>query len=714
MSSVKKITKNSVLLEIGTEEIPSSYIKPVMEQMKVYVEKSLSRHKLEFGEVRVYSTPVRLAVYIQNVESKSPDRTEEMLGPSLKAGKDNNGNFTQAAKGFASKHSIKPDKLKVKNSEKGEYFYIVKNIPGEKAESILTSCFNELIPNLNFPKTMIWEKSGFRFARPIRTLIALYGNKVLKMNIAGVKSGKVTNILHTSIAKKVVIKNPDKYVETLRNNCVLVDNERREKEIESKIGKTVERIKGEIYDKGSAAKALIKEVNYLVEHPVAILGSFDKKYLDLPEEVLIDCLRIKQKCFAVKNEKGLTNNFIGIRNGISEHNSVVQEGYERVLTARLEDAEFFFKKDTSTTLHSKVEKLKGVVFQQKLGTVFDKIQRIKKLSDYISDLAFKSIDKKDISRACDLSKADLVTDMVFEYPELQGVIGRIYAQKDGEKPEVCNAIKEHYHPYGAGGGVPSQELGVVVSLADKFDSLAGYFAIGINSTSSADPYGLRRVSGGIIRLLWNSKINISLAKIVEKAFQGLPQNLNTSDNKNKLAEFFRQRIENFLEQNDFTVYEIQSILSIGFDDIFDIRKRINAQLKMLKSEDFSDLAGAFKRASNILKQAEKSSLKFSNIPDRSLFETEEETSLFDDIQKIEKETQLLINEGDYEKALESIVAIKPSIDSFFDKVMVMVENEPVKLNRLSLLKYSLKPSSRILDFSFLSGFDRVVAKLIDK
>ncbi|MCK9583200.1 MAG: glycine--tRNA ligase subunit beta, partial [Endomicrobiales bacterium] len=364
------------LLEIGFEEIPAAYIQPAMAQAKTLCEKLLAENALNAQEIEIFATARRITLLISGLAEKSAERTEEFVGPSLKAGIDANGGFTGAAKGFASKHGIKPEALLKVQTEKGEYLAVKKVIPGEKTQNLLSVIFTAIISQLYFPKTMVWEGSGFRFARPLRNIVALFGDKTVKLQLAGVKASNTTFGLHTSGTKSIAIKSPEKYLSTLRNNCIIASTIERRTALVKAVSSAAKRLKCiAIPDED-----LFDEVNFLVEHPVAVVGNFDEKYLSIPKEVLINCMRKKQKFFALENEQGeLTNNFIGIRNGISEYQDVVRDGYERVLKARLADAEFFFNKDTATPLFNKVEKLNGVVFQKELGTVYEKMQRVIKI-----------------------------------------------------------------------------------------------------------------------------------------------------------------------------------------------------------------------------------------------------------------------------------------------------------------------------------------------
>ena len=692
------------LLEIGSEELPASYVEPALAQLLESIKKSLEQNQLPYQEIKGFATPRRLSVLIKKLNEKSAERTEEYSGPTLNIAKDAQGNFTQAAQGFAAKYNCPVEKLVIKKKEKGEYVCVEKKIPGRKAEDILKEVFPEAIKKISFPKSMVWEESLFSFARPIRNILAIFGNKVIKFSLAGVKTNNITYGLHTISRKKITISSPEKYETELRNNLVLVDPEKRKLEIKKVIEHSTKHFKGEAL----VDEDLLAEINYLIEHPVAVAGVFDQKYLKLPQEVLINCMRKKQKFFPVMNKGILTNNFIGIRNGISENQNVVKEGYERVLSARLSDAEFFFHQDTRTPLESKIEKLKGVVFHQKLGTVYEKLQRVKIIAQFINDKLSEGkpapcVDKAVLEQACNLSKADLVTEMVFEYPEMQGTVGRIYAEYEKLPKEVSKAIEEHYKPLTADGKLPVSETGIIIALADKIDTLAGYFSIGILPSGSADPYALRRLAAGVLRIILEKKLPVSIKDVINVSIKNMEQNKIMTNNQalSQLMDFFRSRLENILETEGCKFDEIRAVLALGFDDLKDVQERLDALKKIRKMPDFEPLAAAFKRTANILKQAKKNNFAVSDTVDENLFKEEAEKKLYLSIRNIEGKVKTFMEAKDYMSVLKEMVTIKPDVDDFFIKVMVMAEDSLLRQNRLSILKYIENLFFKVLDFSQL-------------
>lgn len=701
------MTKN-VLLEIGAEEIPSSYIAPALEQMKKFAEEMLNTAMLEHGEIKTFSTPRRLILTIDNVEEKSKDSVQEFNGPSEKAGKDENGNWSRALMGFAGKHQVAPEKLVVKETPKGRYYTYSKKIKGEKATKILAEIFPAIIQKIYFPKTMVWESSCLKFARPIRTVVALYGDMVIKFALANgaIKSSNKTIGLHTLTTKPVVINSADNYKETLQNNCVLVDQNERKQRIISSINEVADTISA----KAILDESLVDEVNNLVEYPTAVLCKFNEKYLKLPSEVLITCLKKQQKCFAVKDSTGkLTNYFINVRNGKSENLDIVRAGYEKVVVARLEDSVFFYDNDIKKSFESSLERLKGLIFQKEIGTVYEKLGRIKNVAKFINEENKLNINNETLNRVIDLSKTDLVSEMVFEYPELQGIMGRIYSKVAGESDEISNAIEQHYWPLSASGTLPENILSTVVSLADKIDTVAADFAIGLEPSGSADPYGLRRMAIGIVRMIRQYLPETDFEKIIDTALACMPEQIKQKDTfataKQRLVKFFWSRIENIYENEGYKFDEVKAVIipsqKIGLRFIGDIAKKLDALQNLRKENSFESITTIFKRASNILNQAKKQKLNVFDNVKADLLNEEPERSLYNKYVEVDKELDGLLANKDYINAINKLNDIKPYLDNFFEKVMVMCEDESIKINRISLINYITEKFNSFVNLSSL-------------
>lgn len=701
------MAKNA-LLEIGTEEIPASYIAPALEQMKKIATDMLTVIGLKFDDITTYSTPRRLILIVNNIAEKSEDKIQEFNGPAVKAGKDGNNNWTQAVLGFSKKHNINPEQLTVKDTDKGQYYCHTQKIKGIKTQEALSNIFPELIKKIYFPKTMVWESSLMKFARPVRSIVAMYDDKVIKFSLANdtLKSSNKTIGLHTLTTKPVIIDNVNNYKTILQNNCVLIDQSERRNRIISSISDVVNTISC----KAILDDELIDEVNQLVEYPTAVLCKFDEKYLKLPAEVLITCMKKKQKCFAVKDENGkLTNYFIGIRNGKSEHLNVVRVGYEKVVVARLADSEFFYDNDLKKTLEGSLERLKGLVFQKEIGTVYEKLSRIKALAQFITNENHLSCDTNAVNKVVDLSKTDLVSEMVFEYPELQGIMGRIYANVKGQPQDISQAIEQHYWPLSASGKLPENLLSSVISLADKIDTLSADFAIGFEPSGSADPYGLRRIAIGIIRMIVEYIPNANIEKIIDESLNNLPEKikqLETFKNaKERLIKFLWNRIENIYENSGYKFDEVKAVIlpaqQNGFNNLGDIKIKLSFLQQARNQSSFEPIITIFKRANNIVQQAKKQNLQISENINSQLLQEDAEKKLYEQYILIDKQLKELLKNKNYSQALNKLNDIKPYLDNFFENVMVMCDDNALKINRISLISGIIKGFNSFVDLSVL-------------
>jgi glycyl-tRNA synthetase beta chain len=724
----KEAALKDALLEIYTEEIPASFLPPALEQAKELAEKNLAENRLTFKSVKTYATPRRIAVIIEGLPEKTDDEKQEIIGPNEKIAFDENKKPTKAALGFLKSNAAPPEDLKVVETPRGRYACIVKVTPGTDASKILPGVFEKIITGLNFRKNMTWEPTKFRFARPIRNILAIFGSRPLKMSLAGLKANAATYGLYVLTSKKIKITEPQKYLVVLRNNYIIADHVRRREIIRELSEQALKNILGkqspEILHFGEQAlkkilklkpvagltESLLDEINFLIESPVAVLCSFDEKYLGLPREILDNCIK-KQKFIPVYSGDELTNHFIGIRNGISEHQDIVREGYQRVLSARLADASCFYKHDSSVMLEDRVQKLAGVMFQEKIGTMLEKVNRIAEISVWLAGSlrhSYPGINEetmRGIDRTANLCKADLLTKVVYEYPELQGTAGRLYAALTGEKEEVARGIEEHLWPLTGQGELPSTVTGIIVSLADKMDTLAGDFAAGLIPTGSADPYALRRQAAGILRIIIEKNADINLRKLANKAIELLPTSITQDKVKiiELLFDFFKQRFETLLEDKGFSFDEIRAVLVCGFDNPIDALKRIEAIASVRKMSDFEPLLIGYKRAANIVKQAEQKKFdsNANGAVDESKLAEPEEKALYEKVTSVEKETAPLLQAKDYKEVLSRLVALRSAIDLFFDKVMVMAEDSSVRSNRLSLLKRIVNLFLKVGDISIL-------------
>ena len=701
-----KENKKNALLEVGKEEIPFSYIEPALRQIEKFVLEAFNTFGLKCETFKTYATSRRLVLIVENLVKESDDRIEYILGPSLKVAKDERGEYTQAARGFALKNGVSPEKLVLKSTDKGDYLSFFKKTKSERTEKLLSMVFPELIRGISFPKTMLWEESGFKFARPIRNIVALYGSKVIKFKIADVISSNWTMGPHTYNGEKIKIDLPENYLLIMKNKSVIVEQNERRETIKKSMEFVSRNVGNIVVD-----ESLIDEVNYLVEYPSAILCSFDKKYLNLPFEVLSVCMKRSQKCFLVNDKNNnLLNYFVGIRNGVSKYQEVVKEGYEKVLAARLADAKFFYDNDLKNGLKYNIEKLKDVVLHNEIGTVYEKIERVKRIASLFNKEFNMQIDEDTLEKAVMFSKSDLLSEMVFEYPELQGTIGKIYAFELGESEDVALSIEQHYWPLVASGELPSNNVALLVSLSDKIDTLVTYFTIGLEPSGSADPYGLRRVGIGFVRMVMEKLANCDLEYVMRKIFEFLPKNIvNNIKSENtyeKLVSFLCQRIENIFEMEGYNPCEVKAVtnvlkLNYGIKNLGTLRLKLNALRNAKLRCDFSSITILFKRMVNIVNQAKKQNINISVVIREDLLILDVEKTVFNVAKRLKIEVERHILKEEYSEIFDKAVKIKPLIDNFFEKVMIMTENEMVKSNRISLINYIKDIFDEFINFSHL-------------
>ncbi|MCK5543849.1 MAG: glycine--tRNA ligase subunit beta [Desulfobulbaceae bacterium] len=682
---------HELLFEIGTEELPAGFIMPALENIKNILTKKLSDFSLKFGEIKTVATPRRLTVSISDLTDRQPDSIEEITGPPKKAAYDADGNPTKAALGFAKSRNASVDDLKVVATPKGEYLMLVSEKKGKETIAILPELLVELIRELPFPKSMRWGTGSTSFARPIQWLLALYGGNVVRFQIENISSGNITKGHRFMAPDPFEVKDFTNYLDKLRKAHVMADISERRNGLMKEINQAARQAEGTILPDDE----LIEIVTQLVETPHAICGTFEKRFLDLPSNVLITAMREHQKYFAVINENNkLLPNFIAVNNTMVKDAKLGAEGHQRVLRARLEDALFFFREDKKRPLADRVADLSGVIFQAKLGTLLEKTERITKLAGLMAEKLAPDLTET-VKRTARLSKSDLLTAMVNEFPTLQGVMGWDYAILDGEKMEVANGILEHYRPIRAGSELPDGIPGTLVSMADRLDSIAGCFGIGQVPTGTTDPYGLRRLSLGLLHIIQDKSFSISLSEFVEKALDLFEDKL-TEDKKRtqkNILEFIKARFANDLISEGVPAEAVEAVTSISFDDVVDCRKKIEALMSISSQPAFTLLAGSFKRVMNIIKDHDDTSV------DRGLLTETAEQSLYETYLAVADESEPLLEEKKYDQALETILKMKEPVDTFFDDVMVMSEDLRIRNNRLSLLTAISRLFLKIGDFS---------------
>lgn len=669
-----------LLFEIGTEELPAGFIKPALAQLAQTFASKAAELKLQHGAVETKGTPRRLALLVRDLEERQPDIHEELVGPSVKAGIGPDGEFSKAAIGFARSKGADPAELKRVDTPKGEYLLLVREVKGKQTSELLSDLLYQLLTALSFPKSMKWGANHHAFARPIQWLLPLFGSDVIAVEHEGISSSNLTRGHRFHANTDIAIADVSEYEQTLLDNDVIVDIADRRALVIKEITSAVEQS-----DIGRNARVAVDEglvdlVTNLVEIPYGVCGTFDEKFLQVPDEVLITSMREHQKYFPVVDEDGvLLPGFVAVNNTCVKDVSITRKGHERVLRARLEDALFFFKGDCAGKLEDKRNRLDGIIFQAKLGTMLEKTERLIKLSALLCEKI--GIDQKeDAGRAAQLCKADLISDMVGEFPSLQGVMGRAYAQNDGEKETVAIAIEEHYMPKRAGAALPGSELGAIVGLADRIDTIAGCFGIGQVPTGTADPFGLRRLSLAVLNIITSRGYRLSLSEIMHKALALYGDKVDGSgETVDRICGFIKGRFENDCVSKGADGAVVEAVTVVGFDDVCDVLDRIEALSDIKKDEAFPLLASAYKRIRNIIKENQGTEV------DPELFGEDAERKLYVVLGEVQAEMEKLLAQNDYPASLKAMLKMKEPVDTFFDDVMVMADDEKVKQNRLNLL-----------------------------
>lgn len=688
-----------LLFEIGTEEIPAGYVPPALEQLRKIATESLTDHRIPFGEIQTLGTPRRITLSIKDIKTLQKSQETEVVGPPKRVAYDENGEPTKAAIGFAKTQGVELSALRIVETERGEYVAASKLETGEPTQTVLQRLLPEWIAALRFPKTMRWETKSeegqafARFARPIRWLVALLGDEVINCAYGDVDAGRVT-YGHRSLHPEpitLVSASLDTYSEALRTADVIVcPNERRE---------TIkEQVTTILKAEGCLPKLddeLLDTVNYIVENPQPIVGNFSESHLEIPPEVLITAMKKHQRYFPMwKDDTALAAKFITISNGTDSNIDGVRHGNERVLHARLNDAEFFYREDQKTSLADKVERLGAVIFHAKLGSLLEKAERMKALVAFLAQLASQklAIEKpgtqlelaettvRHAERAAWLCKADLTTHMVIEFPSLQGITGKYYAQSSGETAPVATAIAEHYQPLGANTPLPETEVGTIVSIADKIDTIVGYFGIEERPTGSQDPYSLRRHALGTIRILQDRQLPLSLDAVVEKACS-LYKVALADDTQTSVLNFIKERLRVILVQTQKYAPDLaDAVLAVGDVDIIDILKRASALAEFRLTPNFEAVYNALNRVLRILPENAPETV------DATLLHDDAEKQLHELITEVEPNFKQRIQERNYAKLLTQLAVLQPAIDTFFDEVLVMAKEPTLRANRLALLK----------------------------
>jgi len=697
------------LLEIGCEEIPARMIQQANQELQKRVHELLKNNRLEpAGEVTRAETPRRLSVIVSGIPATQPDTQEQLTGPATKvAYKD--GEPTSAAHAFAKKAGVDVSKLEKVSTPKGEYLAATVLNKGRSAKEILAELLPKEISAIYWPKNMYWRANKpERFVRPVRWIIALLDGDVVPLEFGGIQAGQMSRGHRILGPRNVSVASPTQYIEVLRNAHVMARSSEREHRIRKALDAATRTIAGARWREDAE---LLETVINLTEWPAAILGSFDKQFLSLPEEVLVTVMRDHQKYFAVEDAGGtLAPHFLAVLNTEGDPSGLIRHGNERVLRARFNDARFFWDTDQKIPLTSRVEMLKAVTFQKDFGSRYSKTERVVRLVESLSGKLTKAglkVDSAAAKQATQLAQTDLTAELVKEFTELQGIIGGLYAKAQGLPQTVADAIYDQYKPQSMEDSAPRTLEGAVLSIADKADSIAGMFALGLVPSGSKDPFALRRQANGIVKTVAEHKSPLDLTQLMSEArvaYTGSEAEkkftLSGDAYQHAITGFFRERLEFYLREVQGLAYDVvNATLAVGANDVVDAIARAAAVAKVRPSADFESISTAFKRIKNILRQAEEAKKQVADPFEVKALQEAEEKSLAALVPDVAQKVKKLSSEKQYEPALVEISRLRPAVDAFFDKVMVMVDDEKLRANRLGLLRTLLREFSSIADFS---------------
>ena len=689
----------TLLLEIGTEEIPAGYIEPALAALASMLAQKLADARIGHGRIQTYGTPRRLSVTVAELAARQKRLTSEVLGPPRKAGYDSDGRPTTAAVKFAEKLGLPVNRLGIASTPKGEYLSARVTDPGRATAALLKTLLPELILAIPFPKRMRWADLNISFARPIRSLLVLYGSRPIGFTLGGIRSGRTTFGHRFMHPRPIKVAEPAAYAEALRSGLVVVDPAERRRLIAEGAAQAAASVGGQILPD----EELLGTVTHLVEYPAIAVGRFADAFLELPAEVLITAMREHQKYFAVVDTGGrLLPHFIAVNNTPVQDMAVVVRGHERVLRARLEDAKFFFRSDRETSLEAMVEKLKSVLFQAQLGSIYDKVRRVRELARFVAEQLGGGPELGgQVERAAWLCKADLVSQMVGEFPKLQGIMGRVYAKAQGEPAAVASAIEEHYRPTYSGGALPETMAGAVLAIADKMDTICGCFRAGLAPTGAADPYALRRQGIGVIQIMRSRGLAFPLSTVVQKSLSLFDGGAGTPpETAAKIQGFLEGRMTSILVEEGFAKDTVAAVLGVPAESVPAVWSRVRALQQLKSKPDFEPIAVSFKRVVNIIRRAEDFT---AGTLDEGLLSHPSEAALLAAFRAVHSQVQEDLRQGLHDQALARVATLRASVDAFFDDVMVMAEDLNVRRNRLSLLAQVAGLFELFADFSKLTA-----------
>jgi glycyl-tRNA synthetase beta chain len=689
------VSKHPLLIEIGCEELPSSALRELGEGLLALVQSKLANLRLEHGAARWFATPRRIAVVIDAVQETAPEQQREALGPPLAQAKDDSGAWTRAATGFAAKQGVEADELQIIDTPKGQRLGLVQRVAGAELRAVLPDLISEAIRELPVAKRMRWGRSRLEFARPIQWLVTLYGAEHDFGEVLGLQTGNRSRGHRFHAPAEIEIPDAAAYTEALEKAYVIADFERRREMIRTQVHACA----GELGAQALVDEDLLEEVTSLVEWPVALAGAFDAEFLEVPAEALISSMQSHQKYFPVVNDAGqLQAHFITVANIDSHRPESVIAGNERVIRPRLADAAFFYRQDLKSRLESRVADLARVVFQAKLGSIGDKSARVANLAARLA--ALTGSDEAKARRAGVLSKADLVSELVLEFGDLQGIAGGYYARNDGEDPEVCKAITQHYWPLQAGGALPEQGVAVAVALADRLDTLVGIFGIGQKPSGSRDPFGLRRAAIAILRLVIEKELDLDLREMLAMAAAEFPADVIADDALETALDYLLDRLPALYEEHGLPIELFRAVRATGCTQPLDYVRRLEALRVFNARPEAEALAAANKRVANILAKADAHGNKEVSA---NLLEEPAEKNLAASIDAISAQNVEDLRDASYTVALSRLATLRDDVDRFFDEVMVNSEDPALRANRLALLARLRHEFSCIADISLMAA-----------
>ncbi len=686
------MSTDTVLFELGTEELPAGEYVVMAEALCAGICNGLEGHSLSYGEANILATPRRLTVIVSDVATNAADTEQEVLGPPIAAAKTKEGEWSPAAIGFAKKQGVPVEALDTIATDKGERLGLVRRVTGAVCAEVLPTIVSQAVSQIPVSKRMRWGRERYEFLRPVQWLMLLLGNESLDISLFGLRSGRITRGHRFHGKSEITIPSPEHYQAMLRDEYVITNHQERKVMIRQQVEALVSGDEKAVID-----DSLLDEVTGLVEWPVALRGAFDEAFLSVPRQALISSMREHQKYFHIESSDGsLLPAFITISNIESTNPHAVIYGNEKVIRPRLADAAFFFETDKATSLAAKSERLEGVLFQRDLGTLASKQRRISRLATALCEEL--GADKTTVSTAGAVLKADLVSDMVGEFPELQGIAGRHYALNDGLSDAVADAIEQHYWPKFSGDQLPSSPESAAVALADRLDTLVGIFGIGQTPTGSKDPFALRRASVAIIRLLLAYAPHADIKAVISNAVAGFESGTLSSDTVDTVYNYLLERLPAHYEHLGVSVEILRAVTTVGTQTFGDIDGRSLALQGFVGSDEAMSLAAANKRVANILAKTEET---LGDI-DPSRFEGAVESTLFESLQTTQQALDEALAVSDYAAALNGLAGLRDVVDNFFDQVLVNAEDDAIRLNRLALLKELRGQFLRVADLAVLA------------